>query len=113
LFRQLARAAGHEVELLRGGALMPAQQERPALVLVGSVGPGGLTEARYLCRRLRARFPGVQVLVGRWGRRRAGREREALLAARAGRVAATLREAAAQLGRPRGSPETATAGVRG
>ena len=29
--------------------------------------PGGLAHTRYLCKRLRARFPEVKIIVGRWG----------------------------------------------
>src|SRR4029077_15467922 len=36
----------------------------PAAVLIAAVGPGGLTEARYLCRRLRGQHPGVKIVVG-------------------------------------------------
>jgi predicted PurR-regulated permease PerM len=41
------------------------REAAPAAVLVAAVGPGGLTEARYLCRRLREQHPGVKIVVGR------------------------------------------------
>jgi hypothetical protein len=31
------------------------------------VPPGGLSQARYLCKRLRAKLPDAKILVGRWG----------------------------------------------
>jgi hypothetical protein len=79
-------------------------------VLIAAVGPGGLTEAGYLCRRLRAQHPGVTVVVGRWGRGRDPKKaRAALQAAGADRVAATLREARTHLARlahpPLSAPE--------
>jgi predicted PurR-regulated permease PerM len=42
------------------------EQQRPALVAIGSLPPEGLAHARYLCKRLRAQFPELRILVGRW-----------------------------------------------
>ncbi len=39
----------------------------PQLVLLSHVPPSGSTVTRYLIRRLRARFPDLPLLVGRWG----------------------------------------------
>jgi predicted PurR-regulated permease PerM len=39
----------------------------PGLVVLSHLPPGGATTARYLVRRLRARFPELPILVGRWG----------------------------------------------
>jgi predicted PurR-regulated permease PerM len=39
----------------------------PAVVVIGSVPPGGVSHVRYLCKRLRPRFPGRRLIVGRWG----------------------------------------------
>src|SRR5205814_1337998 len=102
LLRHLARAAGHDL-LTAGGGPSPGmvalvQQGRAAAVLVASVAPGGLTETRYLSRRLRGQFPGLRIVVGRWGRRRVGKKtHKLLLAAGADRVVSTLREARRQL----------------
>ena len=40
---------------------------RPAVVVIASLPPGGLSHVRYLLTRLRQRFPEVNILVGRWG----------------------------------------------
>lgn len=40
---------------------------RPALVCIGAVAPGGLSQARHLCKRLRAQCPDLKIVVGRWG----------------------------------------------
>ena len=40
---------------------------KPAVVVIATMPPGGLSHARYLVTRLRQRFPEVKVLVGRWG----------------------------------------------
>jgi hypothetical protein len=41
--------------------------EKPVLVCIGSLPPGGLAHTRYMCKRLRARHPELKILVGRWG----------------------------------------------
>ena len=37
------------------------------LVCIAALPPGRGAKARLLCRRLRARFPALKILVGRWG----------------------------------------------
>jgi hypothetical protein len=102
MIRHLVGAGGPElrdVRLAEGEALPLGmgsllQQERPALVFIAALAPGGLTQARYLCRRLRSQFPRLRIVVGRWVRRRNARKtRKLLLSAGADRVATTLREA--------------------
>ena len=44
--------------------------ENPALVFIAVLPPGGLVQARYLCRRLRRRFKDLKIVVGYWGRSR-------------------------------------------
>lgn len=44
--------------------------DQPAVVFIAVVPPGGMTQARYLCRRLRRRFPNLKIVVGYWGRMR-------------------------------------------
>lgn len=102
MLRDLSRANGQDIRLIVGdlssGVVSLVQQERPAVVFIAALAPGGLAQARYLCQRLRSQFPELRIVVGRWGRRRdPGRDREALLAAGADRVVTTLREARAQL----------------
>src|SRR5215469_13546130 len=43
------------------------KQETPVVVCIGSLSPGGLSQARYLCKRIRQQVPRVKILVGRWG----------------------------------------------
>jgi predicted PurR-regulated permease PerM len=112
MLRHLIRPAGPDVLIAAGGSAAIVPDDAPATVLVAAVGPGGLTEARYLCRRLRARHPTVKIVVGRWGRGKGSKKARALLlSAGADRVAATLREARAQLARlapPLPAPDVAT-----
>lgn len=51
---------------------------RPAVVVIGTLPPGGVTHARYLLARLRQRFPAVKLVVGRWGCADAGPREDAL-----------------------------------
>jgi hypothetical protein len=43
------------------------EREQPDVLCIGSVPPGGLSHAKHLCLRVRARFPELPILVGRWG----------------------------------------------
>ena len=42
-------------------------EQSPAMICIAAVPPGGLAQTRYLCKRLRARFPNLKIAVGRWG----------------------------------------------
>jgi predicted PurR-regulated permease PerM len=104
LLRTLVRQAGPGVLVTAGlpapGASGLTPDAAPAAVLIAAVGPGGLTEARYLCRRLRDQHPGAKIVVGRWGLGKDPKKAQALLlSAGADRVAATLREARTHLTR--------------
>lgn len=43
------------------------EEEKAALVFIAILPPGGLVQARYLCKRLRKRFPDLPLVVGYWG----------------------------------------------
>jgi hypothetical protein len=51
-----------------------AENELPDLVCVISIPPGGLAQARYICRRLRAKLPVTPILVIRPGVQANGKE---------------------------------------
>jgi len=55
------------VEMLSAELLQQVAEAKPTLVVIGALPPGGLAHTRYLCKRLRARFPRVKIVVGRWG----------------------------------------------
>jgi predicted PurR-regulated permease PerM len=102
MLRNLVRTAGLDILVTSGGLSAGlgslVQQKQPAVVFVASLAPGGLTQARYLCRRLRSQFPAIPIGVGRLGPRQGTEKaRKFLLAAGAAWVATTLREAASQL----------------
>jgi len=74
-------------ELVRG-----AREHGAGVVVVGALPPGGLSQARYLCKRLKAEVPGVRIVVARWGVPEEGAEaaRQALRAAGADAIGTTL-----------------------
>jgi predicted PurR-regulated permease PerM len=84
--------------MLSAEVLEAVDQRRPGAACVGSVAPGGLAQTRYLVKRLRARFPTLKIVVGRWGidGDPAG-ENAALVEAGADVVATTLRGTRDQL----------------
>jgi CheY-like chemotaxis protein len=55
------------VETLTADLVAQVADQAPALVCIGALPPGGLAHARYLCKKLRSRFPEVKIIVGRWG----------------------------------------------
>ncbi len=81
------------VERTAGEGAAEAQQ-LPDLVCVVSVPPGGLAQARYICRRLRAKLPQTPILVIRPGAQADGQESARRLTLDgAGEVCFTLAEA--------------------
>jgi predicted PurR-regulated permease PerM len=103
LFRQLCDIPPGEMEIadpdmLAGEQVNLVGRKQPAIVCVGALPPGGLAHAKYLCKRLRARYPEAKILVGRWGVQ-SGREsnQAQLREAGADQVGFTLRESRTQL----------------
>jgi hypothetical protein len=75
MLAHLTRPLGCRTEVVSTRTL-PAETEariaaeNPALVFIAVLPPGGLVQARYLCRRLRRRFADLKIVVGYWGRSR-------------------------------------------
>src|SRR5581483_1760396 len=85
-------------EAMTSDVLAAVADRNPAVICVGSLPPGGLAHTRYLCKRLRARFPDVKILIGRWGLKGdVEPNREQLREAGADLVAMTLAETRNQL----------------
>jgi predicted PurR-regulated permease PerM len=103
MFRQLLEPIGCRFDVLSTQTLAAEVLSRtreacPFLVAIAAVPPGGLTQARYLCRRLRHHCPQTKVLVGRWGEEdRVEAVREDLRRAGADLVGTTLRESRDQV----------------
>jgi hypothetical protein len=54
-------------EMLPGEVLSVVEQQHIRLICSAALPSGALAPVRYLCKRLRARFPDCRIVVGRWG----------------------------------------------
>jgi predicted PurR-regulated permease PerM len=101
--------------LLASEVIALVEKTRPAVVCLGALPASGLAaHTRYLCKRLRKRFPDLRIVVGRWGlREQAAAARRQLEAAGATHVAVSLVETRAHLHTVYGlEPVTTPAEVR-
>ena len=57
-------------KMLAAQVIDRVEGERPAAVVIAVLPPGGLVQARYLCRRLRRRVPDVAIVVAYFGKPR-------------------------------------------
>ena len=96
MVRQLLDPARYLLEVCGPGLLTAevvawVELNRPTLLCIGAVAPGGLSQARHLCKRLRSQCPELKIVVGRWGLHdEQDADRRHLLAAGADRVATTV-----------------------
>jgi predicted PurR-regulated permease PerM len=72
-------------------------QVSPAMVILSHLPPEALAQARYLVRRLRARFSGLAIVVGRWGEAASDAASLGLSGVGATHVAFTLADARDQI----------------
>jgi hypothetical protein len=104
----LARLLGPEraqVVLLAPGAtasevLQKVVELHPVAVCLGAIPPQSVPRSRYLCKRLRGRFPELPILAGCWPGPEGNKEEAHFatqLAAGASRVATTLSETCAEV----------------
>jgi predicted PurR-regulated permease PerM len=100
---RISDSARCKIEVVAGDRLAAemvalVEERQPRLVCIGALAPGGLAHTRHLCKRIRARFPDVKILVGRWGPYGdLEQSRGSLESAGADRIASTLQEARDQL----------------
>ena len=100
MIRQLLDSTRYEVEIM-SAAMLTAEvvaligEKNPAVICISAVGPGGLAQTRYLCKRLRARFPNLKIAVGRWGTET--EDSNSILLAGADKVGTTLVETREQV----------------
>ncbi len=71
------------------------EEKSPALMFIATVSPGGLAQTRYLCKRLRTRFPNLKIAVGQWGM--GSEDRSSILLAGADKVGITMIETRDQI----------------
>jgi len=72
MVRRLLDPVGYRMEvsapaMLTAEVVTWVEQHHAALLCIGTVAPGGLSQARLLCKRLRAQYPALKIVVGRWG----------------------------------------------
>jgi predicted PurR-regulated permease PerM len=80
-------------EMLTAEVVSLVEQQGVELICIAALPPGATTPTRYLCKRLRTRFPACKIVVGRWGWTEEGDANRALLrAAGADAVDTTLGE---------------------
>jgi hypothetical protein len=100
---QMLRLSGYALEVVSSDKLSSEvlghlEQEAPAVVIIGSLPPGGLAQARYLCKRIRQKASELKILVGRWGEHAKSENVEnRLLAAGADKVGWTLHDSLGQI----------------
>ncbi len=55
--------------MLTSELLNRLESEEPDVVCVSALGPGGVGQVRYVCKRVRQSFPTLPIVVGRWAYR--------------------------------------------
>jgi predicted PurR-regulated permease PerM len=103
VFARMLEPQGYKVEVtssnvLAAEVLARIGNECPTVMLLGSLPPGGLAQARYLCKRIKAQCPRVKIAVGRWGEKEnLERLEKRLKASGADLVATTLADTRSQV----------------
>lgn len=98
MLQQLLDPTRYRLEIISAGMLTAevlsvVEQQHVGLICITALPPGALAPTRYLCKRLRARFPECKIVVGRWGVNEDSDQPLALLReAGADEVGTTLRE---------------------
>jgi hypothetical protein len=84
--------------LLASEVVELVEEVEPALIVIAAPPPGGQSHTRLLLLRLRARFPNLAIVVGRWGLADdVDQKREQLLSAGANEFGLTLEETRRQI----------------
>jgi hypothetical protein len=103
MLREMLEAKHYQMTVVTAAQLSSevlslVEKERPAVLCIAALPPGGLAHARYLCLRLRARFPVLKIVVGRWGvNGNPEKSHERLQSAGADQIATTLEETRNQM----------------
>jgi hypothetical protein len=103
MLQQLLDPRHFEFELLPATMLASEivaldQQHPGGLLCLGILAPGGMAQARYLCKRLRAQDAAIKIVVGWWGLSQHNENSEnLLLAAGADYIGITLQETCTQI----------------
>ncbi len=122
MFRQLLDPTRYEVEIasvemLTAEVVSLVEQQGVGLICIAALPPVAMAPIRYLCKRLRARFPELKIVIGRWGfTEDSEANRALLLSVGVDEVGVTLRESRNQVMQlselsPSPDPEAATTSV--
>jgi AI-2E family transporter/B12 binding domain len=123
MFRQLLDPTRYELkiasaEMLTAEVVSLVEQQGMGLICIAALPPVATAPIRYLCKRLRARFPELKIVIGRWGfAEDSEANRALLLSVGVDEVGMTLSESRNQVMQlselsPSGDPEAATTSVR-
>jgi hypothetical protein len=103
MFRQRLDPTRYAIEVVSAEALTAevltlVERHSAELICIAALPPEAMTPTRYLCKRLRARFPACKIAVGCWGfTGDVEANRAALRAAGADEVGMTLEESRNQV----------------
>jgi hypothetical protein len=98
-------------QTLSGEMIEQIQAESSIAVCISALPPFAATHAKYLCKRLRPRFPQVRIVVGLWQQENIGpKTRERLTATGIDKLITTLADAVLELETATQSTVLATAG---
>jgi predicted PurR-regulated permease PerM len=72
MFAEFLRSSGYSMEIISAKKLSAEVMDHiagncPAVVCIAALPPGGLSQTRYLCKRIRQQCPNVKIAIGRWG----------------------------------------------
>ncbi len=100
MFRRLLDDTRYDVEVMSEAVLTSevvalVGEKGPAMIVIATLSPNGLGQARYLCKRLRARFANLKIAVGRWGM--GNEDTQSILLAGADRVGTAMIETREQM----------------
>jgi hypothetical protein len=100
MLRQLFVSSRYDVEVMSDAVLTSEVvgmigAKNPAVIVIATLSPGGLAQTRYLCKRLRARFPNLKLAIGQWGME--SEDRNSILLAGADTVGTTMIETREQI----------------
>ena len=100
MLRQVLDSSRYEVEVMSDAMLASEVaaligEKNLETIVIATASAGGLAHTRYLCKRLRARFPDLKIAVGRWGI--GSDDGNSILLAGADRVGSTMIETREQI----------------
>jgi hypothetical protein len=80
-------------EALTGEVVEKLAEHKPRVTCVGAIVPGGWKEMRHLLKRVHTAFPGMPVVVARWGLQNQKKELDLARATEVQAVSTTLKSA--------------------